>query len=205
MGRSAALILFGAEYAKTRARAISRRNNGSTRPASVRWIFAQLKSIVHKLNRLERQISQPPRPWQSDGCRSYSEWAEKFPERKREVITATNKAAYHRRSGLIRSMGGGWTAAEWLAHLHRWGHACAYCGITTLSHRTIVGQGLTADHVVAVTKGGVNSLANVVPACRWCNTSKSNSDVVWWAARKGLALHPSILAMAEQACRRTSD
>jgi 5-methylcytosine-specific restriction endonuclease McrA len=69
------------------------------------------------------------------------------------------------------------TDAQWAA-LHRaWG-GCAYCGTTQ--------RPLQRDCVLPISRGGRYTLANVVPACRSCNTSKCNDEVTAWLRRKRL-------------------
>ena len=58
-----------------------------------------------------------------------------------------------------------------------WG-GCAYCGDT--------GPGLQRDCVLPVARGGRYTVANVVPACRACNMSKSGHEVTAWMRRKRL-------------------
>ena len=66
---------------------------------------------------------------------------------------------------------------QWTALKAAWG-GCAYCGATD---RT-----LQRDCVLALSRGGRYTLANVVPACRSCNTSKCNDEVTAWLRRKRL-------------------
>lgn len=69
------------------------------------------------------------------------------------------------------------TEAQWSALKSAWG-GCAYCGAA--------GTPLQKDCVLAVSRGGRYELANVVPSCRSCNTSKCNSEVTTWMRRKKL-------------------
>ena len=66
---------------------------------------------------------------------------------------------------------------QWEALRTAWG-GCAYCGAT--------GAPLQRDCVLAISRGGRYTLANVVPACRSCNTSKCNAEVTGWLRRKRL-------------------
>lgn len=52
------------------------------------------------------------------------------------------------------------------------GYACQYCGRKRreLRHR----ECLTRDHVVPVSRGGINEWSNVVTACSTCNHRKGN-------------------------------
>lgn len=58
---------------------------------------------------------------------------------------------------------------------------CAYCGQRT--------EALEPDHVLPLSKGGSNSITNVVPACRACNCDKRDLLLPEWYAdrdRRGL-------------------
>lgn len=62
--------------------------------------------------------------------------------------------------------------AEWLACVAYFDGCCAYCG-------TSRGR-LTADHLVAKSRGGDDSLSNLVPACERCNQSKADEEWREW-------------------------
>jgi hypothetical protein len=51
------------------------------------------------------------------------------------------------------------------------GGKCCYCG------SKLTRSGMTIDHLHPVAKGGRNDLANLVPACRSCNSSKGTKSV----------------------------
>ena len=54
--------------------------------------------------------------------------------------------------------------------------ACTYCGATTK---------LSADHLIASSRGGADSGDNLVWACRSCNSSKGARDLLeWWFATR---------------------
>lgn len=86
---------------------------------------------------------------------------------------------------------------QWIAIKRAWG-GCAYCGA--------VDTPLQRDCVLAVSRGGRYTLANVVPACRSCNTSKCNHEVTGWLRRKRLDEHTfllrhlDIVAVINQGC-----
>ena len=69
------------------------------------------------------------------------------------------------------------TDEQWTALRDAWG-GCAYCGSG--------GVPLQKDCVLALSRGGRYTLANVVPACRSCNSSKCNSETTTWMRRKRL-------------------
>ncbi len=57
------------------------------------------------------------------------------------------------------------TDAEWKETLKHFDYKCAYCKIQPVQ---------TFDHVVPVDRGGLTSIDNLVPSCRFCNKRKRN-------------------------------
>lgn len=56
------------------------------------------------------------------------------------------------------------------------GCICAYCGAT---------DKLSIDHILPQARGGENSADNAVFACRRCNSSKNDNDLLEWYSSKG--------------------
>jgi hypothetical protein len=48
------------------------------------------------------------------------------------------------------------------------GWFCSYCG------DAISAEDMTVDHVTPTTRGGADTLSNVVVCCRWCNSEKGD-------------------------------
>jgi len=69
------------------------------------------------------------------------------------------------------------TDVQWAALTTAWG-GCAYCGAS--------GTPLQRDCMLAISRGGSYTLANVVPCCGSCNASKCNTEVTTWMRRKKL-------------------
>ena len=66
---------------------------------------------------------------------------------------------------------------QWTGLKKAWG-GCAYCGVAD--------KPLQRDCVLPLSRGGRYTLANIVPACRSCNTSKWNDEVTAWLRRRRL-------------------
>ena len=95
------------------------------------------------------------------------EWRLKNPDKERSRI-------YIRRRRLL-----GWenaqititpeakrlTSDEWEEIKQQYDYCCAYCGESQ--------KALTQDHVKPLSKGGLHTVKNVVPACRTCNSKKA--------------------------------
>lgn len=66
------------------------------------------------------------------------------------------------------------TLRDWNRVLHRYRQSCAYCGKRGPLH---------VDHVFPLSRGGRHSIGNVLPACPFCNLSKSNKFLIEWRTR----------------------
>jgi hypothetical protein len=60
---------------------------------------------------------------------------------------------------------GKFTTKEWQDKLKEYNFKCAYCGTDRVK--------MTKDHLVPVSRGGTNTIDNIVPACLRCNMKKS--------------------------------
>lgn len=132
------------------------------------------------------------------------------------------KAAYYRRKALVKSIGkrglnlicchryhatkrglvSNFTASEWHSALMYWESLCSYCG----NPRDLWFE-LVQEHFVPVSAGGGYTADNIVPACKYCNSSKNNSDPHEWVVkkfgkRKGKEILARIEAYFEWVCQR---
>lgn len=71
---------------------------------------------------------------------------------------------------------GAHTFSQWKETMEAFNNSCVYCGSTEGT--------LEKDHIVPISKGGTDFISNVVPACRSCNSSKGNKDVVEWYTKQ---------------------
>jgi 5-methylcytosine-specific restriction endonuclease McrA len=62
------------------------------------------------------------------------------------------------------------SAAEWLTVLELFGNRCAYCWKRAAR--------LEQDHIQPLSRGGPHALANLVPACRSCNSRKNDKTLL---------------------------
>lgn len=103
-------------------------------------------------------------------------WREQNPDKDAEVRTR----AYIKRRILEKGVTNTLTAKEWTAILNLFGNSCAYCGSK---------DSITRDHVVPLSKGGGMEEKNVIPACRKCNCSKHNKDIIEWYCQQSFFNH----------------
>ena len=76
-----------------------------------------------------------------------------------------------RRQARLAGAVGSFDGFEWRAQLKRYGNACAYC------HQRGT---LQLEHVIPLSRGGTNRIANVVPACGPCNVEKGTLTAYEW-------------------------
>ena len=84
-------------------------------------------------------------------------WARAHPDRYKENMFAS----YVRQHGGIPVC----TIEQWQAKLAEYGGKCAECGSV---------KNITRDHIVPLSRGGTDDIANIQPLCRGCNTRKAN-------------------------------
>lgn len=89
------------------------------------------------------------------------QWAQAHPEKARQY-------ANERRARKARAKGAH-SEAEFAALVEWCEGRCAYCGQVVASP--------TRDHLVPLSRGGTDSLSNLVPACKPCNSRKGTKTV----------------------------
>lgn len=110
-------------------------------------------------------------PKNQERCRRYAQEhseqnvarATAWVQNNRERSNAIKNAALHRRRARLIGSGGSHTTLEWTRKLEEFGGRCAICSAT---------DHITKDHIIPVSKGGVNDISNIQPLCRSCNSHK---------------------------------
>lgn len=100
-------------------------------------------------------------------------WQKSNPEKVRAMVR--NRDARRKRAL------GSHTADEILALLERQNWKCAACNISIRKRRHI-------DHVIPLSRGGSNDIANLQGLCPACNCSKNAKDPIVWAQENGRLL-----------------
>ena len=95
----------------------------------------------------------------------YKAWAQAHPEKVRANCAK-------RRARLANAPINDFTTKEWRALCKATGYRCAYCD------QKFTFKELQQDHITPLSKGGSHTLANIVPACKSCNSRKRDKDVL---------------------------
>jgi 5-methylcytosine-specific restriction endonuclease McrA len=103
---------------------------------------------------------------------SQKAFMERNRERFAEAIRQRGRRNGHRRRARLKdARSPGVTTEQWRAICDAHGFRCAYCSVE---------DKLTVDHVVPISRGGLDAPDNVVPACKSCNSSKGAKLLTEW-------------------------
>jgi 5-methylcytosine-specific restriction endonuclease McrA len=101
------------------------------------------------------------REWAANNRGKAAEW--KVRNRDRATFHQRNREARKRMNG------SDFTLDQWVEIQERFGRCCVCCGEA--------GVALTVDHIVPVSRGGVDSYENIQPLCRTCNGRKGTQTI----------------------------
>ena len=83
---------------------------------------------------------------------------------------------------------GSHTELEWLDLLATWNWLCFYCGEPIQRGAADPKHEATKDHMTPISRGGVNFIGNIVPACLHCNQLKGDKTVEEFRAERAWVL-----------------
>lgn len=89
----------------------------------------------------------------------------KWRQENKEKVNELNRLDYYKR----RDADGVYTIEQWQELCSLFGNKCVCCGEQ---------RKLTIDHIIPVTLGGSNSISNLQPLCKPCNSRKNNKVIV---------------------------
>jgi CRISPR/Cas system Type II protein with McrA/HNH and RuvC-like nuclease domain len=93
---------------------------------------------------------------------------------------------YKYRANLLKAREKGThTHEEWLRKLKKYGNKCAYCGCD------LNADNASKDHAIPLSRGGRDTITNIVPCCRFCNSAKGGRTPYEWFRARRLAGLPS--------------
>ena len=101
------------------------------------------------------------------------QWRADHPDQYRAI----HKAMKHRRRARIKGQGGSYTQEQLHECLTFFGYCCAYSGEPLT-------PGYHLDHVQPLSKGGQNTIHNIVPSCPAANCDKQDQDWESWYSKQ---------------------
>jgi len=116
-----------------------------------------------------RTIAKNPEKYRRLHAARQSRYRSNHPDRKARI----DRARYAR----VRMAPGEYSESKWLQRVEYHGWKCFYCKVK-LNKNT-----LTQDHAIPLIRGGSNHAANLLPACRSCNSKKKDLTVFEYLRR----------------------
>lgn len=107
--------------------------------------------------------------WQKDNPELHKIYARNSKQRNHLKVAADTR----RRNARRKANGVFSISKKELERLNR--GRCFYCGTT---------ERITIDHVVAIARGGTDSIGNLVPACKSCNSRKRELTIMEWRLKR---------------------
>lgn len=139
-------------------------NRAKLRIRANEWRKANLEKVNSRRSVLRRSRAESARA-------SHRKWAKNNPDKVKHCLSNWRKANPTKLLGHVRNriarkakLSGTFTQKEFLALCASYGNVCLACRRS--------GVKLTADHVVPVTAGGPNTIDNIQPLCKPCNSKK---------------------------------
>lgn len=137
-----------------------------------------LRNVAKRAALNKQQIASYSKQWrnanqrklQTDKHEYYIKNCEAHANRRRKysrLHPEQGKASLQKRRALYRSAQGTFTALQWLAKCQYFGWRCYLCGAPLTK---LIAQ---PEHRKPLSRGGSNWIANIAPACKRCNASKS--------------------------------
>ena len=131
--------------------------------------------------RNRERISEKRKTQRARNPKFFRAWERRRYRKHRIERIVAQRNTQARRAGAIGQI----TPEQWRGLLKRHHFLCFYCG----THLLPVNR--TLDHKVPLSRGGTNTIGNVVPACRSCNQRKTRLTVEEFLAQQDRSVRNS--------------
>ena len=98
---------------------------------------------------------------------------------------------------------GSHTEREWSDLLDTWNWRCFYCAEPVQRNSPDPKHEATKDHMTPISRGGVNFIGNIVPACLRCNQLKGEKTVEEFRAERAWVLQENFTGNTMSAAPKT--
>lgn len=163
--------------------------------AQIRSARHQLRLINRRLDAVNRALASSSKrlnkPWHLAGFPTLARWARATPDGA-EYMRLRWQTKSNDRAIRAGTLPGVFTTEQWRDLMRAHDYRCAYCGRDRTEFRSKKTRtDLEMDHIFPIGHGWArNDEANIVPACKSCNASKGNCDLLEWARSAGSFVHP---------------
>lgn len=118
----------------------------------------------NRANKLEF-YKEKARVWREAHKEKIREYFQKWRKSDPEHVSIIERNIRHKRRSSIK---GSFSKQEWLDLCSKYDNLCLRCGQK---------KPLTIDHVVPISKGGLNVIENIQPLCKNCNCAKRDKTI----------------------------
>jgi len=189
LGRGSSLVGYHvipavAKKASESSRRWRKTNAESVRETNLRWLNANLEKVRENGRRWQKKnpdkVSNNSRRCRQRNLDKYLErsrrWKRNNADKVRELCRRRGALRRSARRRAVHPV----TRAQIDARFAIWVNRCAFCGVDATHQRNHGRERLTVEHVLALTKGGLDEASNIIPACTACNSSKKSSPIEDW-------------------------
>lgn len=120
--------------------------------------YRQRPSIKARVQAYIRKHRQNP-----DVLIRHNEYIREYSREWAKANAARHVATVQKRRAALQNATGSFTAEEFQSLCERYNNICLRCKQT---------KPLTVDHVIPISKGGSNTISNIQPLCKSCNSIK---------------------------------
>jgi len=161
--------------------------------SGIRHILSQMRSSCDRIEKEMETCCAHFKQWHFDGYKNIQSAYRAGHELAVSTMKEKWKNLRHQRRAKEKGSGGAISAGQWRELMKRYDYKCAYCGVERKMIRDPSRKmDLEMDHVVPLGQGR-HTIENIVPACKSCNTSKSNNDLIEWANKKRISISDAVM------------
>jgi 5-methylcytosine-specific restriction endonuclease McrA len=152
------------DQSKATAAAWYKANEERAKAAASAWGKANRERLTARTSALRKANPELYKAWASAWHKSHPTYQNDRNKENPDRTKASRAKSKHDYRTALAASGGSFTGTEWRALVDRFDGRCVCCGSKP--------DALTADHVIAVSRGGANVINNIQPLCMRCNISK---------------------------------
>jgi len=148
--------------------------NTEKRRQYLREYYWKNREKILKRNRENENKKVASRKYREENKEYTSQYQKEWQKNNPEKVRYYYKIGNHRRRAILKNKElGNHSKEEWEELKKKYNHTCQICGKKEPFDNQVY-RFLTEDHIIPLSKGGMNTIENIQPLCLSCNSRKSN-------------------------------